>query len=161
MAGISSYFAAATGITRITREFLDFKASELEKYAYGQYSLLVENGLTDRPEMLEATMRGVESFARSIVRSDTELILAFDASGEVTMRTGPGDLSEEERTTLLPLIEEGRTDLVTVRIAGTDRVGRGFPFAPFGWYVLLTEQRDTFYRDVDRITFRTVYILAG
>ncbi len=161
MAGISSYFAATTGITRIAREFLDFKAAELEKYAYGQYSLLAENGLTDRPEMVEATKGGVSSFAQSIIRSDTELILAFDDTGKVTMRTGPGELSEEERTALLPMIEAGRTGLLSVRIDGIDRVARGFPFAPFGWYLLLTEQRDTFYRDVDRITWQTIYILVG
>lgn len=163
LAGASSYFVATNGITRIARDFLQFKAEELESYAEGQWLILEENNLTDRQEMVEATKVGVQSFARGLIRSDTELIFAVDEAGEVQMATGEVPLTEEERASVLELEtgDETTGELATMTIGGTQRVAQGFSFEPYGWRVFLTEARDTFFRDVDRITTQTIYIVAG
>ena len=77
LAGMSSQIVATRAVTRIATEFLDFKASELEKYAESQWNLLVQNDVADRPEMVAAAQAGVESFALTIVRSDSEAIIAI------------------------------------------------------------------------------------
>ncbi len=161
LAGASSYFVAANGITRIARDFLQFKAEELESYAEGQWLILEENDLTDRQEMVEATKVGVQSFARGLIRSDTELIFAVDDAGEVRMATDDVPLTEEERASLLEMDAATTGELSTLSIGGTQRVAQGFSFDPYGWRVFLTEARDTFFRDVDRITTQTIYIVAG
>ena len=48
LTGISSYFAATSGISRIAKDFLGFKAQELQKQAESQWGLLVANNLTER-----------------------------------------------------------------------------------------------------------------
>lgn len=161
LAGASSYFVATNGITRIARDFLQFKAEELESYAEGQWLILEENNLTARQEMVEATKVGVQSFAGGLIRSDTELIFAVDDSGEVQMATGDVPLTEEERASLLEMDVATTGELSTLSIGGTQRVAQGFSFDPYGWRVFLTEARDTFFRDVDRITTQTIYIVAG
>ena len=67
LTGISSYFSATNGITHIAKEFLGFKATELEKYAASQWSLLVENNFTERPDYVIATKKAVEDYARGII----------------------------------------------------------------------------------------------
>ncbi|MFP4637605.1 MAG: adenylate/guanylate cyclase domain-containing protein [Spirochaetaceae bacterium] len=161
LAGASSYFAATSGITRLARDFLQFKAEELESYAESQWLILEENDLTDRPEMVEATKAGMESFAVGLLRSDTELVFAVDESGSVTMSTSPVSLSEEEREQIEALRDSAGQGLVGVSVAGTERVAQTFRFEPYEWFVLVTEARETFYRDVDRITSQTLYIIAG
>ena len=161
LAGASSYFVATNGITRIAKDFLDFKAEELESYAEGQWLILEENQLTDRPEMVEATRVGVASFARGLIRNETELIFAVDSDGEIAMSTGDVSLSEAERSAILSMRENRATELTTLSVDGTLRVVKGFAFEPYDWYVLVTEARDTFFSDVDRITVQTVYILVG
>jgi class 3 adenylate cyclase/HAMP domain-containing protein len=161
LAGASSFFVATNGITRIARDFLEFKAEELESYAEGQWLILEENNLTGREEMVQATKVGVESFARGLIRSDTELIFALDEAGAVAMSTSEVELSDEERSTVFELREQEQPGLTTISIGGTQRVTQGFSFDPYGWYVLVTEARDTFFRDVDRITTQTIYIVAG
>ena len=52
LAQAASYFSAQRGITRIAQSFLNFKASELEKYAEGQWNLLSENNFIGRPDMV-------------------------------------------------------------------------------------------------------------
>jgi len=158
--GISSYFSATNGITHIAKEFLSFKATELEKYASSQWSLLVENNFTERPEYVAATKRAIEDYAQSIIRSDTELILALDQNGEVEMSTGEVTIRESQQETLKSLVAKQMKELVNPKIAGFDRVAMTFYFEPFDWFVLVTEDRNTFYRSVNQITVQSSIILG-
>ncbi len=161
LAGSASYFMASTGITRIAKDFLGFKASELEKYAAGQWLLLVQNELTGQPEMVEATQVAVAGFAGGMIRSETELMFAVDPSGDTAFSTEPIELSPGEGRVLQELFTGERLELRTIEVAGVERVARGFYFEPYHWYVFVTETRDAFYSDVDRITTQTIYIVVG
>jgi class 3 adenylate cyclase/HAMP domain-containing protein len=161
LTGASSFFSATNAITGVATEFLGFKADELQKYANGQWTLLVENNMTERPTMVAATKAALQSYAASIVRSPTEVIFALDPSGQVVMQSGQIQVEEAELPALLELAGRGSTDLVTLPVGGVSRVAKGFPFAPFGWYVLVSEARDTFYSKIDEITVRTAVILAA
>ena len=81
-------FSASNGITRVAKDFLGFKAQELQNQAESQWRLLVDNNLTGRPDMVSATQAAVEGYARSIVRSATELIAAATTAirSELTAR---------------------------------------------------------------------------
>jgi adenylate cyclase len=85
LTGVSSYFSASNGITRVAKDFLGFKSFELSNQAQSQWRLLVENNLTEKPEMVAATKAAVEGYARSLQRSSTELILAVSEDGTVQM----------------------------------------------------------------------------
>jgi len=161
LAGMSSYFVAASAVTRVTTEFLAFKASELEKYADGQWNLLAENGFVGRPDMEAAAKAGVESFAASIIRSQTETIVAVDSSGSTVMRAGPAEPLPAEAPALAAIAAGQTRGFGTVRLGGRDRVASHFPFRPFGWTILVTEERGVFYGDVESILRTSLYILAG
>jgi class 3 adenylate cyclase/HAMP domain-containing protein len=161
LVGISSYFVAASAVTRIATDFLTFKASELEKYADGQFNLLAQNGLADKPDMETAAHAAVESFARSILRSDTEAIVAVDAQGLTAMRAGPADIAPNEQAALAQLAAAGKRGFGTIRIGGKDRVAAYFPFRPFGWLVLVTEDKAVFYGDVESILKTTLEFLVA
>jgi class 3 adenylate cyclase/HAMP domain-containing protein len=161
LTGVSSYFSASNGITRIAKDFLGFKAMELQNQADSQWRLLVDNGLTGRQEMVTATKAATEAYARSLLRSRTELILAVGPDGSVAMSTSPVVYQGDEQQGLAELATAKRTDLVTVSLAGAQRVAKGFWFEPFRWYVLVSEERGAFYDQVNQIAVRTGFILAG
>jgi len=166
LVGMSSYFVAASSVTGVAREFLAFKASELEKYADSQWGLLADNGLVGRPDMETAAKAAVESFATSILRSPTEAIIAVGADGSVGMRAlGEGasklELDSSDKTRLASLAREAKRGFISLDIAGSARVASAFPFKPFGWEVLVTEERAAFYGEVEAITRTTVEILAA
>lgn len=161
LAGMSSYFVAAASVTRVAVDFLDFKASGLETYAESQWNLLVENGFVGRPEMEEAARSAVEAYARSILRSSTETIYGIESSGAVAMRAGPGAPIPEDAAALAALAKEAKRGFVSVRIGGADRVASAVRFAPFNWLFLVTEERKTFYGDVETIARTSLAILAG
>ena len=160
LTGASSFFSATNAITGIAKEFLGFKAAEFQKYAESQWLLLVENNMTERPSMVAATQAAIESYAESIVRSATEVIFALDGQLEVAMQTAELTVEEGEREALQQIVESRTTDLITPRISGVERVAKGFYFEPFDWYILVSEQRDTFYSQINQITQRTGIILV-
>ena len=161
LTGVSSYFSASNGISEVAREFLAFKSSQLRKHAESQWTLLVENGLTGRSEMVEATREAVASYAASLATSATELTAAFGADGSVRMATGDLVLVSGEQEEMASLALAKNTDYLTVDLGGVQRVGKGFWFEPFAWYVLVTEERATFYAGVNEIAWRTLIILGA
>ncbi|MCX7025749.1 MAG: adenylate/guanylate cyclase domain-containing protein [Spirochaetes bacterium] len=161
LAGMSSYFIASGAVNRVTTELLSFKSLELEKYAESQWNLLVESGMTDRPDMVEAASRGVESFGRTIVTSETEVVFATDASGALTIRTTAIEMGESERARIAESYKKGERGIIEIPIGGTMRVAATFPFGPFGWQVFVAEQKSVFFSDIEQITRQTTYILGA
>ena len=161
LTGISSYFSASTGITRIAKDFLGFKAQELRNHAESQWSLLVENGLTGKSEMVAAAKAAVESYAKSLIRRPTELIFAIGGDGAVAMESTEVAIRSAEKAALVALAMAKSSDLVTLPIADTDRVAKGFWFEPFAWYVLVSEERAAFYGQANEIALRTAVILVA
>jgi adenylate cyclase len=161
LTGVSSYFSASNGVSRVAREFLAFKASQVRKHAESQWTLLVENGLTGREEMVAATREAVAAYAGSLATSATELTVAFAADGSVVMSTAALEPTAEEREAVAALAAAKNADYLTVTLGGVDRMGKGFWFEPFGWYVLVTEERAAFYAGVNEIKWRTLIILGA
>lgn len=159
LTGVSAVFSSTTGITRVTQEFLDFKAGELQKHAESQWRLLVENRFTERPDMVGATQSGINSFAESLLRTDTEVIFAIDAEGTIVAETGDLALTEDDRATLAGIHEARNSSLLDLQFSGEEWVAKGFYFAPFDWFYIVAEQRDVFYRDVERIIRESAIIL--
>ena len=161
LTGISSYFSATNAITGIARDFLDFKAAELQKYAESQWLLLVENNFTENPAMIAATQAAIEAYSNSIVRSKTEIIFALDRETNLAMQTADLTIEEAEREILQKIVAERKRDLITPTVGGVARVAKGFYFAPFNWFLLVSEERDTFYSQINEISRRTIIILIA
>jgi class 3 adenylate cyclase/HAMP domain-containing protein len=158
LAEIASYFSAVNGITRIAQTFLGFKASGLKNYADNQWDLLVENNYDSRPDMIAAAQEAVISYAGSITLSDTEIIIALDNAGNIAAATSSIEISDEERSVLAPLLEE--EGLKNATLGSKDRIFWSFYFIPFQWHLLLTEERNVFYADAEKITVQTAITLA-
>jgi adenylate cyclase len=161
LTGLSSFFSATNAVTGIAKDFLGFKADELSNQAQSQWGLLVTNNLASQPEMIAATQAAVEGYAQSIIRSPTELILALDQTGNVVMSTSDAAILPSERPALQGLIQTRSTELTNIRLGGKERVAKGFWFDPFGWYMMVTEERSTFYSKVSQITQRSAIILGA
>ncbi|MDR2181137.1 MAG: adenylate/guanylate cyclase domain-containing protein [Treponema sp.] len=159
---MASYFRAVNGITRVAQQFLSFKASELRRYAENQWELLAENNYDSRPDMAAAAKAAVIAYAAGMELSDTELTLALAprSPGGVAASTKPVVLAAGEEAPLLALLEEESEGLREAVIGGKLRVFSAFYAVPFGWYLLLTEEKSVFYADARSITTQTAITLA-
>jgi len=161
LVGGASYFLAVSSVTGVAFDFLSFKAEEVEQYSESQWKLLVENGRVGEPEMEAAAQAAVVSFARSVLRSDTEAICAFNREGNLAMVVGPIAFKPEEQRLLEDYGSQQKRGLITFRAQDIDRVAVTFPFVPFGWQVFVSEQESTFYGQARRIGQFSLYILLG
>jgi class 3 adenylate cyclase/HAMP domain-containing protein len=159
--GVISTLSARNGITAVAAGLLQFKAEQLVTYAEGQWNLLSANGLDANTAYVEASKAAVESFAKSLVRSQTESIFALAADGTVALRSGEFTVSEAEMEALNRLRGEGSSGWQRIRIGDVDRVAHLTGFTPFHWTFFVTEETGTFYRSTDAIVRQTGYILAA
>ena len=159
--GTFSSLSARSGMTRIAMESLGFKAQELRKYADNQWSLLVSNELSDKPEYLDVAQNAISSYAGTISRGQTELIFAVDSELAIAMTTEIIELQVDERLILRALRNGREEGWVELKAAGQERVGNAFFFEPFGWYVLVTEEVEGFYREVAQIQRQSIIILSA
>ena len=161
LTGVSSVLTARESVTAVAAGLLQFKAEQLTTYARGQWDLLVANGLDGDARYREASEAAVETFARSLLRSPTELIVALGRSGEVTLRTGDVADDDPGLEALAAAAPAGASGWQTLRLAGADRVGYAIAFEPFGWTVFVTEASAAFYRPTERIVAQTGIILGA
>jgi adenylate cyclase len=161
LTGVSAMLAARESVTAVATSFLRFKAEQLATYAQGQWDLLAANGLEADPAYRQASEAAVETFARTLVRSDTELVVALGAEGSVALESSAVSPSEEELAGLRRLAADGATGWQTLRLGGVERVAHLIGFAPFRWTFFVTEQADTFFRSTNRIVVQTGAILGA
>jgi adenylate cyclase len=160
LTAVAASLAARNGITGVATSFLRFKGEQLVNYANGQWRLLLDNNLAANPDFVGVAKTAVSSFATSLVRSDTELIAAVEKDGRLAMATAEVKTTDDERAALAALAASGAAGWNAVRLAGVDRVAEITSFEPFGWLILVSETRDTFYRSVNQILLQTAFILV-
>jgi adenylate cyclase len=159
--GVISTLSARNGITAVAAGLLQFKAEQLVSYAEGQWNLLSANGLDSNPAYVEASKAAVESFAKSLVRSETEIIFALASDGAVAMRSADFSASAPEMEELKRLSASGAAGWQRFRMGGKDRVAHLAVFPPFRWTFFVTEKAATFYRPTDAIVRQTGYVLGA
>lgn len=168
LVGAIGYLSASSAINRLARDFLGFKLAELEKFANGEWALVLETtagggipGLGVE-ELSAAAQSSVEIYAASTVGSATELIFAVDAGGDLVMASDDAlpEASAEETRVFADLYARRPPGLIAFTLAGEPRTGIGFFFDPFDWYFVVSETDEAFYSDVNAITIRTAYVLG-
>lgn len=158
-----TYLAASTSrmaITEIATNFLQFKSSELLRFAAAEDNLLRANNLAESPEFVQAAKESIASYARALVRSPTEIIVALDDNSEIRFSTGELLLTEAEKTFIRNLHAKRTTGWVETLLGDVERVADASFFDPYGWIVLVTEQRDSFFKAVDRIRIESLATAA-
>ncbi len=157
---IASIFTARSGVTEVATQFLRFKAEELAKYAQAQWTILEENGLSGQAEYRELSRGAVVSVARSMVRNDAELLFAVDSTGSVAWETAAVSPSDEETRALASLAASGEGGWRQVHFGGIARVGQAMPVTSWGWTVLVTVSRDSFFAAPNQILQQSIVILV-
>jgi adenylate cyclase len=159
--GIASFYAARNGISGVATEFLAFKAEQLAAYADSQWAVLEQNALSNRPEFVDLAKAAVASFARSMVRSPTEAILALEADGTLAFLTSDASPTADEAAVLAAIAREPTGGWRELSLGGAARVAQTVKNASFGWTIAVTESRATFYRATEQITQQGLAILGA
>jgi class 3 adenylate cyclase/HAMP domain-containing protein len=145
----------------VATDFLQFKNEQLVQYGESQWSMLVENDLEENEKYVEASQAAIESFAKNLIRNETELIFGITPEGTMQMTTNEEIVpKEEERGRIRELVSQKGEGWTTIEYHGVERVAWMSYFPPFNWYFFVTEEKDNFYHAVDQILYRTIIIIS-
>lgn len=159
--GAVTIVAASSGMTRIAMRLMSFKSTELSKYMYSQWDLLVKNQFAEKAEFVSAAQYAIAEYARTLINHPSELILVLGSSGEIVMSSSAVELKPLEAQELLKQRDAQKTGWAELRMGGIQRIGEAFFFAPFDWYVLITDSRESFYAEIREILYRGLLVLLA
>jgi class 3 adenylate cyclase len=160
LTGTVSSLSARNGISIIASDFLKFKIETLKNYASGQWNLLENNNLDTDPDFINAAKDSIKSFSSSIIRNDTEIIIAVDTSGSMVMSTRNIDITPVELDNLIIEFKNESEGWQRISLAGEHYVGQKTVFDNFGWFVLAAEKERIYYSAITNIYIRTFIILS-
>lgn len=156
--GFTSFFSARSGITKVAKEFLSYKATELFKYCSRQEDILADTGLLEVGGYRRMAQKSAKAYADAIRLSDTGYFIVINSEGNVLF---PED--EEPNISnydFFTRIRETKRGLLTFSYKGSNRVGYYLYFEPWDWYILLSEQEKIFYQDADNIKRQVAYTMG-
>ena len=157
---IVATLSARNGITVVATELLTFKTEVLTTYMENQWTLLTNNDLDKNQEYVDISKSAVEGFSKTLVGSSSEVIFAVDGSGDLMMESSEITLTDEDKSVLREMMKENITGWQHLSINGNSIIAETSFFEPFGWYLLVTVERDTFYGAITQIFIRTAMIFV-
>lgn len=156
--GVTSFISARTGITKVAKEFLSYKATEMFKYCRRQEEILTETGLIAIEGYRELAQSSAEEYADTIRLSETGYFFAFDSEGEIVFpEADRGNIGEED---FFSEITGNKKGLLTFSYRGSNRVGYFVYFEPWDWYIVLSENEEIFYQDANNIKKQVAYTMG-
>lgn len=160
VSGTLASLSSRAAVVGVATRLMAYKAEQLRDFAYSEWELLVDLELDDEAAFRETVEASFQTYATSLLRSDSELVFAVDADHRIVHRAGsgetlPGLVVGEE----LPVADGIGPGWIEVEINGASRVGVAFSFEPFDWTVAVTEAEETFFDEAERIRFTHALIL--
>jgi adenylate cyclase len=157
--GYTGFISAKNGITKVTKEFLSYKITEMYKFCSRQEDILVETGLADEGDYREIAKRSAAEYAEVIRLSETGYFMATNSSGRVIFPEDIGsDISDQG---FFKDFSKDAGGLITFNFNGENRIGFYLYFEPWDWYILLSERSDVFYENANNIRKQVVYTIAA
>jgi len=156
--GIISYLSAKTGITKIAKEFLGYKVTEMYKYCQRQEDILIDTGLAYSGNYRELAKRSAEDYADTIKLSDTGYFMLLSSEGKIVFpETNKQYVSNDN---FFITMAKNKKGLLSFSFNGKNRIGYYIYFEPWDWYILLSELEDVFYSDANNIKKQVAYIMG-
>ncbi len=147
--GITSYLSAQSGITKVAKEFLSYKATELYKYCSRQEDIITGTGLSNVQSYRLKAQESARDYADVIRLSDTGYFIAFNSQGKIIFPEDEGESVKEYD--FFSTIVETKRGLLNFSLNGINRIGYYLYYEPWDWYILLSEHQTIFYRDANNI----------
>ncbi len=147
--GLFNGVYADRGVKKAMRRLMVYKSQDLHRYATSQWELLLENGLQGDLAYLESLRTSVRSYSITMLREDSEWILAVDEDGQIVFSVGPTvdeDIIRADINGLVPM--DSNEIWIDTSFGGEFRIGYGLKIPALGWTVFITDERQNYYGDL-------------
>lgn len=162
VSGIIGSVSAGRALRELLDKNLAFKSEELKKQIEAQWKLLAENRLLN-DTYKKAVEETVESYAKSLIQTKTEQMIILRNNPKAAVISSVGQALKEQALPgiFASLIKKQKSGSLRYELNGRARVGIGFPFPAFSWYVVFSEDEEVFLQSSRKIFLKTVYVMLG
>ncbi len=161
--GVASFYLSRSGMMRLAIRNLTFKAETLKQYAEAQWQLLESQGFSADEGFKRAAQNSLALRAKSMLRTDSEWVLALDLSGQLVMSVQQNaDAGAVSAGDLGRSMQNGITGLVYFVSGSARRYGEAFFFEPFGWYIVVSDTSRAIFAETDEMThiMTVIFVLS-
>ncbi len=159
--GFTSYMSAKIGITKVAKQFLSYKVTEMYKFCMRQVEILQETGLAGDPTYTELAKNSAVEYAKTIGLSKTGYFIAITSKGDIVFPKEDAEkVKNVKNQDFFKFMEQTRNGLISFTYRGVGRTGYFMYFKPWDWFLLLSEVNDVFYKDANNIKKQVAYTLA-
>ena len=151
LSGVLSSLAARSVLVPIATRLLAYKAEQLRDYAYSEWEALGALGLSETDEYRAAAEESFRSYATSLLRTESEMILVVDDDGRSVMVIGAAPPADSAAPAADARVRDLSLGWFSGDLLGEDRVGVVFRFDPYGWRVAVTERQAVFFTESQAI----------
>ena len=159
LSGVLASLESRVALTRLANRHMAFKAEQLQNYFESEWNVVIRLGLDKDPVYRSAVEASFRSYAASLLRSETEMIVAFDDHGNTALRIGFQTLSGSSGPQQPAEAVKLAPGWFTGKLFGENRVGVAFAVEPLGWTAAVTELETAFFSDVHTMQYVQLSIL--
>ena len=123
---ISAYISVISSrqnLFAISSQFMIYKMEELQNYTTSQWVNLQKSGFTDDPVYIKIVEKSIESYARGMIRKNSEYIFAIDNNGNLKFSTGDINYDQKDWKTIQEGIPYLNSILSDFTISGNTYTG--------------------------------------
>ena len=153
LSGVLSSMTARSVLTPMATRLLAYKAEQLRDFGFSEWETIASLQFEDNRGIIEAAQESFQSYATSLLRTESELIVVIDEHADLVVAIG-ADVPSYTGS-----IEEPETGWFSGSLLGEQRVGVVFWFEPYGWRVAVTELHSVFFTE-DQAIFRTHIVIS-
>ncbi len=160
VSGFLTGLYAERGVKKAMNQLLVYKAEDLIRHTSSQWSLLLDNGLQDKPPYLESLKRSIGSYSTTMLRGEGEWILAVDEDMNIVFSVGvsfPDDLIREAIVENPP--GESGDIWIDGKFGGEKRIGYGFFLPSMGWTVYITSLQRSYFIEMSFIRWNFIIMV--
>lgn len=153
---ISAYISVISSrqnLFDISSRFMRYKIEQLQNYATSQWVSLQKSGFIDDPVYVKIVEKTIESYARGIIRKNSEYIFAIDNNGNLKFSTGEINYHQKDWKTIQEGIPYLNSILSDFTISGKIYTGLTTYIPKFDWKIFIVEDKKSFTEKIWEMTY--------
>lgn len=158
--GITAYYSSKNGITTIAKQFLGYKLQVIYKYADLRNNMLKKMGVLDDPAMKKSAYDTIAEYAKNEIDSDTGGFAIVTSDKKLSVSTLL-DIGGTEAEIIRNTIGDKIGGWLEFSIGKSDKVGVFVYYSEWESYLVILEDREAFYSNVNEIVDYLIIILSA
>ncbi len=144
-----SVTSSRQNLFNISNQFMKYKIEQLSNYSANQWNNLKKSGFAEDPVYISIVKKSIESYAKNMIRKNSEYIFAINSSGNLIFSTSNIDYDPTEWNTL----NNNSSTIEKFVISGKTYIGLSYFDPDIDLKYFITEDEKSFVEKTRKMTY--------